>query len=68
MKHIRRAASYSVLVVLLDALCANRASQQDAVLAVTFGMAAGLMLAFVIGYVLMFFEESAARRAREVSP
>lgn len=65
MKHIRKAAYYSVLVVLLALVCANRAAQQDAALAVTFGMGAGFFFAFVVGCVVMHFEERAARIARE---
>lgn len=65
MKHLRRAATYSVVVVFFALLCANRAAHQDAVLAVTSGMGAGLFLAFVVGCVVIHFEERSARLARE---
>jgi high-affinity Fe2+/Pb2+ permease len=67
MKRLIQAAVHTTIVAFLASLSINRVYAQDAVLALTFGMSAGLMLAFVIGYVLMFFEERAARRAREVS-
>lgn len=68
MKRLIQAAVHAAIVVFLAAVSANRVRAQDVSLALTFGMTAGVMLAFVIGYVLMFFDERAARRAREVSP
>jgi hypothetical protein len=65
MKRILQAAVHAVFVVLLAALCANGAARQDAALAVTFGMGAGFFMAFVVGYVLMYFEERAARVCKE---
>jgi uncharacterized MnhB-related membrane protein len=67
MKRLIQAAIHTAIVALLAAVSANRIHAQDVVLALTFGMGAGFIAAFVFGYVLMFFEERAARRAREVA-
>jgi hypothetical protein len=65
MRRILQAATFSVVVTFFAAACANRALARDPLLAVLFGVAAGFFLAFVIGYVIMYFEERPARVRRE---